>query len=112
MQYFIKIAIVLLLIVAITELAKKNQTAAAVLASLPITSLIAIIWLKQENTEIPVIMNLCRDIFWMVIPSLVFFLIFPIMLKQGYDFWASFIVGCGLTTTAYFAILRIINYFP
>lgn len=110
MQYFIKVSVVLLLIVSITEVSKRNQTAGALLASLPITSLIAILWLKFENTEASVIENLCRDIFWMVLPSLLFFALFPFLLKQQFNFWLSFLFSSAATTGAYLLLLRILKF--
>jgi hypothetical protein len=111
MQYFIKVFIVLVLIVAITELSKKSQIAGAILASLPITSLIAILWLKFEGSEHQVIIGLCQDIFWMVIPSLVFFLVFPLLLKKNIHFALSFIISVFLTSSTYLIMLKGINYF-
>lgn len=111
MQYFLKVIVVLFLIIAITEVGKRNQTAGAILASLPITSLLAILWLKQENTDPSIIINLCQDIFWMVIPSLVFFLVFPAMLKQNFNFWLCMCFSIALTSGAYFFILRILKSF-
>lgn len=111
MQYILKIIVVLVLIVAITEVSKKNQLAGAILASLPITSLIAILWLKYENTDPQIIIKLCQDLFWMVIPSLLFFMVFPFLLKKNFSFSLSFVVSAALTTSAYFAILKFLQYF-
>lgn len=109
MQYFLKIFIVLGVIVGTTELAKKSTTAAAVLASLPITSLLAIIWLKAENTDHQIIANLSKEIFWMVLPSLVFFLIFPYLLAKQTDFWIAFGAGAVLTCGTYLSILKFLH---
>lgn len=109
MQYFLKIFIVLAAIVGTTELAKKSTTAAAVLASLPITSLLAIIWLKAENTDNQIIANLSKEIFWMVLPSLVFFLIFPYLLSKQTEFWIAFGAGTVLTCGTYLSILKFLH---
>ncbi len=111
MQYFIKVIIILGLVLLVTELSKRNSTAAAILASLPITSLIAISWLKFENCETSIITNLCQEIFWMVLPSLVFFALFPYLLKQSYNFWGSFFISCIATSAAYALIIKALRSF-
>ncbi len=109
MQYFIKVTIILGLIISVTELSKRNSTAAAILASLPITSLIAILWLRYENSEPSIIVNLCQEIFWMVLPSLVFFALFPYLIKQSYNFWFSFLFSCFVTSAAYAVLVKLLK---
>lgn len=111
MQYFIKILVILVIIIAITEVAKKNQLAAAVLASLPITSIIAIFWLKYENSDPEIIITLCQNVFWMVIPSLLFFIIFPALLSKKYNFSLAFFVSVALTSSAYILLLKLLSHF-
>lgn len=109
MQYIVKVITVLFLIIAITETSKRNQTLGALLASLPITSLIAILWLKYENAAPEVIMGLSRDIFWMVLPSLIFFAMFPYLLRHQINFWLSFVLSTGSTIAAYLLLLKAIK---
>jgi hypothetical protein len=111
MQYFVKILIILILIISITEVSKRNQLAGAILASLPITSLIAILWLHYENNSPEIIINLCKDIFWMVLPSLLFFWAFPELLKKNYSFASAFSLSVFITTSAYLLLMKIIQHY-
>ena len=101
-QYIVKIFLSAILITLISELAKKNGFIAALTASLPITSLMAMIWLYHDTHDVQKIINLSYGIFWMVIPSLAFFLILPMCLKMGMRFpWALFLSSM-VTVLVYF----------
>ncbi len=89
LQYFIKVTISALLIVAISEISKRQSGVAALLASLPITSLLAFVWLYLETGNTDTISELSRQIFWLVIPSLILFLALPVLLRWGWGFWFS-----------------------
>lgn len=101
--YATKVLISALVIVAITEIAKRNTGMAALLASLPLTSLLAFIWLHVEGTTETRIAELSQSIFWYVLPSLLFFLLLPMMLKQGLGFWPSLGLTIAITVACYTA---------
>ncbi len=89
MYYVLKIAITALIVVGVSELAKKFSLLAAILASLPLTSILAMVWLYVETKDAPKVSELSTGIFWMVLPSLLFFIVLPIFLKVGMKFpWA------------------------
>jgi hypothetical protein len=102
MAYFLlKTLITALLVVGISELARRYTLWSALLASLPLTSILAFIWIYIEQKESQKIIELSYSIFWLVIPSLVFFLVLPLLLKHGVAFtWAMFIAG-GATAACY-----------
>ena len=99
--YAIKIAISAAVIVAVSEVAKRNSGVAALLAALPITSLLAFIWLHVEGSSSAAIGELSTQVFWLVLPSLVLFLVFPVLLKFGINFWLSLGVSCAATIVCY-----------
>lgn len=99
--YFLKVVISALIIVAVSEIAKKSVGLAALLAALPLTSLTAIIWLRLESQPVERIIDLSTQIFWLAIPSLVLFVLFPMLLKQGVSFWLSLGIASAGTAVAY-----------
>lgn len=101
--YAAKVLISALVIVAITEIAKRNTGMAALLASLPLTSLLAFIWLHIEGATEMRIAELSQNIFWYVLPSLLFFLLLPMILKQGLGFWPSLGLTIAVTVACYAA---------
>ena len=102
--YAIKIVISALVIVAVSEIAKRSTWMAALLASLPLTSLLAFIWLYWETGDTARIARLSLDILWLVVPSLALFIALPLALRAGWNFWLS-LLGASLITAACYAVV-------
>ena len=102
-----KVLITALLVLGISELAKRNTLAGALLASLPLTSLLALIWLYRDSGDAMQAAELARGIFWLVLPSLAFFIVFPAGVRAGWTFWTAMCAGIGATLVAYGAMLGI-----
>lgn len=100
-QYAIKVALSAGVIVAVAEIAKRNSLWAAALASLPLTSLLAFVWLYLETGDIQKIAALSQGIFWLVIPSLLLFVLLPVMLRAGWGFWISLAAASCATALGY-----------
>ena len=109
--YALKIGISALVIVAITEIAKRSSGFAALLAALPLISLLAFVWLHIEGAELLRIAELSSQIFWLVLPSLVLFLLLPLLLRQGFGFWLSLALSILATAACYFALLPLLRRF-
>ena len=105
LYYALKVCISAIVIVAIAEIAKRNTGFAALVASLPLTSLLAFIWLHIEGSTVSQIADLSKQIFWFVLPSLLFFVLLPIFLKQGLGFWLSLSLSALATTGCYFILM-------
>jgi len=90
-----------LIIMAVSEIAKRSPAFGALVASLPLVSLLAIIWLWRDTGDTIRIANHAEATFWYVIPSLPMFLVFPHMLRHGVSFWFALIAACGLTVALY-----------
>ena len=111
LQYGLKILITAVMVVAISEIGKRSSTLGAIIASLPLTSLLAFVWLYGETGDAAKIAALSRDIFWYVLPSLVLFVALPLLLNKGFNFWLSLAVSCALTFGAYLAMTKILGHF-
>lgn len=90
MYYFIKVALTAVLVVAVSEISKRSTLLGSVLASLPLISFLGMIWLYIDTGSIDKVSELSRNIFWLVLPSLSFFLLLPYLLKKGVGFNTSF----------------------
>lgn len=86
MYLLIKVLITAMVIVAVSEVAKRHQPLAAILASLPLTSILAMFWLYRDSRSEELIVELSQQIFWALLPSLLFFIILPWMFKWGLRF--------------------------
>ncbi len=99
------------LIVAVSEVSRRNSTAAAVLASLPLVSLLAFVWLYVDTRDTSKIIELSGSIFWLVIPSLLLFLALPALLREGVNFWIALLISCLLTAAGYWAMTALLRRF-
>ncbi|MBK6659248.1 MAG: DUF3147 family protein [Proteobacteria bacterium] len=97
------------IIVGVSEIARRSTFLGAVLASLPLTSLLAFVWLYVETGDVERISSLSGSIFWLVLPSLLLFLLLPALLRAGLGFWASLAASTAATTAAYFAMIKVLG---
>ena len=109
--YMLKVGISASVIVMVSEVAKRSSFFGALIASLPLTSLLALIWMHVEKAKVEKISDLSRSIFWLVLPSLAFFLLFPVLLNRGMQFWTSLSLAAGVTILVYFMLLWVLRFF-
>jgi hypothetical protein len=105
----VKIAVSALVILAVSEIAKRSTAFAAFVASLPLTSLLAFVWLRLDGMEPEKIGAMSGQIFWLILPSLLLFPLLPFLLRQGFGFWASLALSVVATAGAYLAMLFILR---
>ena len=110
-QYIIKVALTAAVVVAVAEIAKRSTLWGAAAASLPLTSLLAFVWLYIDTGDIARVANLSQGIFWLVLPSLTLFLLLPLLLRSGMMFWLSLGLACAATVAAYFAMVWCLGRF-
>lgn len=109
--YILKIAITTILIVLISEIAKRSSLVGAILASIPLISVLAMIWLYIDTKDVAKVSDLATGVFWLVIPSLALFLTLPLLLKQGMHFYPSLGISIGITIGCYFLMVSVLNYY-
>jgi hypothetical protein len=90
-----------IIIMAVSEIAKRSPAFGALVASLPLVSVLAIIWLWRDTGDTVRIANHAEATFWYVLPSLPMFLAFPAMLRHGVGFWWALLAACALTVMLY-----------
>lgn len=99
--FLLKILVSALLIAAVSELGKRNTFAAAFLAALPVTSLMAMLWLYHDTGDSQRVAALAASIFWLVLPSLAFFAAFPLAVRHQVGFWAALALAIAAAALAY-----------
>lgn len=104
--YLVKLVVTALVVVAVSEIAKRSTIAGAILASLPLVSILAMIWLWTETRDTGRIAALSVDILWLVPPSLLLFILLPLLLRSGVGFWPALGASAAATALAYLAVLR------
>jgi hypothetical protein len=97
----IKAAVSGILIAIISEVAKRYPGLGGLIASLPLVSVLGMIWLWRDRPDASNMAAHAEATFWFVLPSLPMFLLIPAMLRHGYGFWSALLAGCLLTIALY-----------
>ena len=93
-----------IIIAVVSEIAKRSPGFGALVASLPLISLLGMIWLWRDTHDVDKMALHVSATFWFVLPSLPMFLLIPILLKQGMSFWVALALGCALTIALYWGM--------
>lgn len=102
MGYFLLKALLSGVIVAIvSEVSKRLPGVGALIASLPLVSVLGMIWLWRDTGDADRLAAHAAGTFWFVLPSLPMFLLIPLLLRRGVGFWPALAAGCLLTMVLY-----------
>ena len=101
---FIKAALSGIIVATVSEVAKRYPGFGALIASLPLVSLLGMIWLWRDKPDVPNMAAHVQATFWFVLPSLPMFLVMPALLRAGWSFWATMLIGCAMTIALYIAM--------
>ena len=105
MLYFIvKCAVSGLLVAAASTAARRYPGFGALIASLPLVSVLGMMWLWRDRPDAANMADHAQATFWYVLPSLPMFLLIPALLRRGTPFWAALAAGCVLTVLLYLAM--------
>lgn len=107
-HFLAKVLITALVVAGASELAKRSTALGAILASLPLTSILVLSWLYLDLKDTAKVSQMSWGILWAVLPSLLFFLILPLLLRRGWGYWPALGVSCAAMFagyTAYAALL-------
>ena len=107
----IKTLITAVVVVAVSEIARRSSLFAGLIASIPLVSFLAIIWLYWETKNSQKIVDLSYSIILMIIPSLTFFIVLPFVMKLQSSFVISMIVATVSTIIAYWLFILLLGKF-
>ena len=110
MYLVVKTIITVIIIVAISEIARRSSFIAVILASIPLTSALAITWLYFDTKEVDTVVNLSNSILLLIPPSLTFFVVLPLALKR-LDFIYSFLISIVATVLVYWLYIALLSRF-
>lgn len=97
----LKAAISGVIIAVVSEVAKRSPGFGALIASLPLVSVMGMMWLWRDTGDAGRLASHAQATFWFVLPSLPMFLAIPAMLRRGVPFWPALGIGCALTIGLY-----------
>jgi hypothetical protein len=110
-QDLVKILVTAVLIVIVGKVQLFSDRISALLIALPFTSLIAMIWMQQQQQSSERIANHAESTFWFVLPTLPMFLILPWMLRNGWNFWPALLANCLGTVILFWLLVAILRKF-
>lgn len=100
----IKAALSGIIIAIVSEVAKRYPGFGALIASLPLISVLGMIWLWHDKPDVANMAAHVEATFWFVLPSLPMFLLIPYAMRHGASFWVALIAGCILTIALYWTM--------
>jgi hypothetical protein len=95
-----KFALSAAVIVLVSEVAKRSDKAGALIASLPLVTLLALVWLHVEGQPQEKVAHHAWYTFWYVLPTLPMFLAFPFLLPR-IGFWPSLFASAVITLASF-----------
>jgi hypothetical protein len=97
----IKAALSGVIIAIVSEVAQRRPGLGALIVSLPLVSVLSIMWLWRDTGDVVRIAAHAEATFWLVLPTLPMFLVFPALLRAGIGFWIALGASCLLTVALY-----------
>ena len=97
----IKAALSGIVVAVASEVARRWPGWGALIVSLPLVSVLAMIWLWRDTHDPVRLAAHAEATFWFVLPSLPMFLLIPLLIRQGHSFWSALAFGCIVTMALY-----------
>lgn len=102
MLYFaFKAALSGIIVALISQVSKRYPGFGGLIASLPLLSVLGMVWLWRDQPDVENMAAHAEGTFWFVLPSLPMFLLIPWLLRHGLGFWLALLAGCLLTIALY-----------
>ena len=109
--YTLKLIITALLIVLISEIGKRYSLAGALLAAIPLVSILAMVWMYIDTHSSQSAVEFSQRIVWLIAPSMTLFIAFPFLIKKGLSFYPSLSISTALTIVVYYTVILILEKF-
>jgi len=97
-------------VVVVSEVAKRSDKAGALIASLPLVTILALVWMYVEQQPTEKLANHAKYTFWYVLPTLPMFLLFPYLLGR-LGFWGALATGAAVTVACFAALAIVLGSF-
>ena len=109
--YAIKTLLTAAIVVVVSEVAKQKAILGSLIASLPLVSVLGMLWLYGETRDAERLISHSEGTFWYVLPSLPMFLFLPWLMRKGVGFHVALMAGVALTVVLYVATAKVMARF-
>ena len=99
------------IVLVVSELAKRSPALGALIVSLPLVSVLGMMWLHHETRDAAKLAAHAEATFWYVLPSLPMFLVLPVLLRHGWAFYAALGACIVLTALLYLGMAALLARF-
>ena len=106
----VKAALSGIVIAVVSEVARRSLVLGALIVSLPLVSILGILWLWRDTGNVERIAAHAQSTFWYVLPTMLMFLLMPAMLRHGIGFWSTLATCCAFTIL-YLCMIRALEEF-
>ena len=103
----IKAGISGVIVAVVSETARRSPGLGALIVSLPLVSILGMIWLWRDTHDPQRMAAHVGATFWYVLPSMPMFLLMPALIRRGVGFWPALGLGCLLTVALYAAMVAL-----
>ena len=110
-QFLIKLLISSGIIIIVSEISKKDTLMGGIIVSIPLVSVLSMVWLYLETKIVENVSALSTSILWLIIPSLTLFIVLPILIKSGINFFISMCISILITMGCYWIMIIILGKF-
>jgi hypothetical protein len=107
----LKAAVSGIIIALVSEIARRSPGVGAMVASLPLISVLGMVWLWRDTQDAARMADHALATFWFVLPSLPMFLVIPALLHRGMGFWPALAIGCATTVVLYLMMVAMLRQF-
>ena len=104
----IKAAVSGIIVAAVSEVSKRYPGLGGLIASLPLVSVLGMMWLWGEKPDASNMAAHVQSTFWFILPSLPMFVVLSVLLRRGVPLWPSLMMGCALTIGLYFVTVWLV----
>lgn len=109
MYSVVKILVTAGLVVAVSETSKRSSLIGGLLGSLPLVSFLGMIWLYVDTGSTEKVTDLSKSVFWLVLPSLPFFWLLPLLLKRQMGFYPSLGIATAVMVVLYLGMVMLLK---
>lgn len=110
-EFIIRTLLSALIITLIAYVSRRSTLFAGIIASLPLTTILALVWMYHSGQNVAALISFSHVVFWMVLPSLVFLLVFPLLLKLNMPFYGALVLAAVILIGVYAVYTHILLRF-
>jgi len=81
------------------------------LAAVPLVSILAMTWMYIDTNDSSSAVEFSNRIIWLIAPSMILFIAFPILIKNGIGFYPSMFISVSMTILAYYGVIFTLEKF-